>query len=167
MCYFIKDCHFKRRNYTIFLSVSLQNCLGSKSDDLLLRKVMHCWKWAWHFPEEKLPKYRKWIILLRVPSGITQLETQENCFYLTGTKASPNRGCRHLFRLSKTLLVRVARRFLTQIVFSIFRSSKESSHYQESLLPICNERLSISVYTQQLVLYKHYVWERKTIGTRM
>ena len=46
------------------------------------------------------------------------LEAQQNCFYLTGTKASPNRGRRHLFRLSKTLLVRVSRRLLTQIVCS-------------------------------------------------
>ena len=139
----------------IFLSVSLQNCLGSKSDDLLLWKAMHCWKWAWHFPEEKLPKYSKWIISLWFPTRITHLEAQENYFYLTGTKASPNRGCRHLFRLS----MEICQKILNSNC--MFRSSKESSHYQESWLPICNKRLSISVYTLYLVLDKHHVWERK------
>ena len=65
--------------------------------------------------------------------------------YLAGIKASPNRGCGHLFRLSKTLFMRIAVRFLTQIVCSGAQKNHVISRNHGS--PIKWEAVHICLYS--------------------
>ena len=104
-------------------------------------------------------------ILLWVPTRITHLEAQENCFYLTGTKASPNRGCRHLFRLSKTLLVRVAITFLTQIICSGAQKNHLiiRNHGSQFVMRGCPYLFTLSILFFTSIMSKKV----KKIGTRM